>query len=49
MKLTLEHYGWTYTAETKADDLGADEMMNAFRGLMIAAGYPMKRYEEDEE
>ena len=39
MKITLKHYGVTYSIETKTDDFDATEMINTFNNLMLCAGW----------
>ena len=42
MKITLKHYGVTYSIETKEDDFDAAEMINTFNNLMLCAGFSEK-------
>lgn len=39
MKLTLEKYKTKYIVETENDDLGVDEQIDIFIGLLYQAGY----------
>ena len=39
MKITLKHYGVTYSIETKENDFDATEMINTFNNLMLSAGW----------
>ena len=39
MTITLKHYGFTYSIETKADDLYATEALKTFSNLMLCAGW----------
>ena len=39
MKITLEQYGRVFTFETKADDLGRDEALEAFYHMLRSSGY----------
>lgn len=40
MKITLESYKQVYTFESKSDDFSAQELLDQFTRLMVAAGYP---------
>lgn len=46
MKLTLTQYETTYTAETPGDDVGIDEVVRIFRGLLLQAGYAPENVNE---
>jgi hypothetical protein len=39
MKITIKHYGITYSIETKEDDLNATEVLQNFTNLMKCAGW----------
>lgn len=39
MKITIKHYGITYSIETKEDDLNATEVLQNFTNLMKSAGW----------
>jgi hypothetical protein len=39
MKLILEHYKTIYSIETEFEDLGIDEHINNFFGLLHQAGF----------
>jgi len=39
MTITLKHYGFTYSIETKADDFDATEILETFTNLMKCAGW----------
>ena len=46
MKITLKHYGVTYSIETKEDDFDATEMINTFNNLMLSAGWQQDSIDE---
>lgn len=39
MKITFEHYDTKITWENKHDDLNSTEVLNAFKGVLVAATY----------
>ena len=39
MKITITHYGVTYSIETKGDDFDATEMLETFTNLMKCIGF----------
>ena len=39
MKITFEHYDTKITWENKRDDLNSTEVLNAFKGVLVAATY----------
>ena len=39
MTITLEHYGVTYSIETKDDELDSTELLKTFCNLMLCAGW----------
>ena len=44
MKLQLESYGYKYTIETPHNDLGIDEYIQLFKGLLITATFSEKQF-----
>lgn len=39
MTITLKHYGFTYSIETKEDNLDATQMLETFTSLMKCIGF----------
>lgn len=39
MKIQIENYGYTYTAETTHNDVTLDEYLQLFKGLLITATF----------
>ena len=46
MKITLEHYGQTFSAEDSRDDLNIVEVRPLLVGLLVAAGFHPDTVEE---
>jgi len=44
MKLQLESYGYKYTIETPHNDLGIDEYIQLFKGLLITATFSESQF-----
>lgn len=47
MKITIEHYGKTFTAEFNDDEIGHN-IVKTFVALMVADGYPESLMEQIE-
>ncbi|MBQ9160948.1 MAG: hypothetical protein IJ122_06460 [Methanobrevibacter sp.] len=48
-KISLTLHGITYSVEGLAWDIGGTELMQEFRGLMHASGFPVEKYSEEDE
>jgi hypothetical protein len=46
MKIEIKHYGTIYTVETQHDELGIDEVLDIFTGLLIQIGYQQQSINE---
>ena len=44
-KMTFEHFGTKFSVEFKDNEVDMYELFEAFKGLMIAAGYQNKSWE----
>jgi hypothetical protein len=44
MKIQLENYGYTYTIETKNEDIDIKEYFEIFKGLLIQATFSEKQF-----
>jgi hypothetical protein len=44
MKIQLENYGFTYTIETKNEDIDIKEYFEIFKGLLIQATFSEKQF-----
>lgn len=45
-KVTFEHFGTKFSVEFKDNEVDMYELLDAFKGLMIAAGYQNESWEK---
>lgn len=48
LRITLESYGEKHTFESYQDDYNATELLDEFKHLMVAAGYPPSILSDEE-